>query len=68
MRQKNNLQKFSSACEHLLADITMQGPLTHDEVLLVKHYCNEVLSKVDQPPENPAQVLIPGFHKSAKNR
>jgi len=59
MRLKNDIQKFSTACELLLGDIVLERPLTKDEVLLIKHYCNELLLKVDQPPANPAQAEIP---------
>ena len=59
MRLSNDVLNFTSACEHLLAGIVMYRPLTHEEVLLVKHYCNEVLTKVDRPPANPAQARIP---------
>ena len=55
MRLKEDVHKFTSACEHLLADIVIDRPLTHDEALLVKDYCNEVLSKIDQPPTNPGK-------------
>ena len=59
MRLSNEVFKFTGACEHLLAGIVLYRPLTHEEVLLVKHYCNEVLIKVDQLPANPAQGPIP---------
>jgi hypothetical protein len=49
MHLKEDVHKFTSACEHLMAGIKMHRPLTQDEILLVKHYCNEVLSKIDQP-------------------
>ena len=52
MQVSEDVHKFSSACEHLLADIAMYRPLREDERLLVKHYCQEVLSKVDQSPQN----------------
>ena len=55
MRLSDDVHKFTSACEHLLADISILRPLTPDEVLLVKHYCNEVLAKIDSPPTNPRQ-------------
>ena len=58
MRVSEDVHKFTSACEHLLADVSLVRPLTRDELLLVKHYCNEVLSKVDSPPRNPDQVKI----------
>jgi len=48
MHLKENVHKFTRACEHLMAGIEMYRPLTQDEVLLIKHYCNEVLSKIDQ--------------------
>ena len=50
MQVKEDVHKFTSACEHLLADIAIHRLLTQDEVLLIKHYCNEVLGKIDQPP------------------
>ena len=52
MRLSDDVHKFTSACEHLLADMAILRPLTPDEVLLVKHYCNEVLAKIDSPPTN----------------
>jgi hypothetical protein len=52
MHLKENVHKFTSACEHLIAGIEMHRPLTHDEALLIKHYCHEVLSKIDQPRNN----------------
>ncbi len=52
MHLKEDVHKFTSACEHLIAGIEMYRPLTQDEVLLIKHYCNEVLSKIDQPRNN----------------
>ena len=60
MRLSNEVHKFTSACEHLIAGIAMYRPLTEDERLLIKHYCNEVQTKADhQPQNNPAQVEIP---------
>ena len=56
MQVSEDVHKFTSACEHLLADIALVRPLTPDQLLLVKYYCNEVLSKVDQPPPNPPKV------------
>jgi hypothetical protein len=59
MRLSKDVHNFASACEHLLAGIAMYRPLTHEEVLLVKHYCNEMQIKVDSPPANPVQGRIP---------
>ena len=47
MHLAENVHKFTSGCEHLLAGIATHRPLTKDEILLIKHYCNEVLSKID---------------------
>ena len=49
MHLKENVHKFTTACEHLMAGMEMYRPLTEDEVLLIKHYCNEVLTKIDKP-------------------
>ena len=49
MHLKEDVHKFTRACEHLIVGIETYRPLTQDEVLLIKHYCNEVLSKIDQP-------------------
>ena len=59
MRVSNDVHKFTSACERLLADMVIHRPLTQDEVLLVKHYCHEVIRKIDQPAIHPEQVAIP---------
>ena len=59
MRVKKAVANFTSACEHLLANMAIHRPPTESEVLLVKHYCNEVLSKIDSLPKNPDQVRIP---------
>jgi hypothetical protein len=37
MRLKKAIDTFSSACEHLLANMAIHRPPTEDEVLLVKH-------------------------------
>ncbi len=71
MPLSNEVHKFTSACEHLIAGMAMYRPLTEDERLLIKHYCNEVLTKVDQPQTNSAQVEIPlspmSYHAGRKN-
>ena len=50
MKLSEDVQKFINACERLLSGIAINRPLTQDEALLVKHYCNEVQIKIDQPP------------------
>ena len=52
MPLSNEVHKFTRACEHLIAGMAMFRPLTEDERLLIKFYCNEVLTKVDQPQTN----------------
>jgi hypothetical protein len=59
MPLSNEVHKFTSACERLIAGIAIHRPLTEDERLLVKHYCNEVLAKVDPGQTNSARVEIP---------
>jgi hypothetical protein len=59
MPLSTEVHKFTSACERLIAGIVMYRPLTEDERLLIKFYCNEVLTKVDQPQPESAQVEIP---------
>ena len=58
MPLSNEVHKFTRACEHLIAGMAMYRPLTEDERLLIKYYCNEVLTKVDQPQTDSAQVEI----------
>jgi len=55
MNLSEDVHKFISACERILSSIAINRPLTQDETLLVKHYCSEVLSKIDHPPANPSQ-------------
>jgi len=41
-----DVHKFGGACENLLAGIRILRPLGEDEVLFIKHYCNELLGKI----------------------
>ena len=59
MPLSTEVYKFTSACERLIAGIAMFRPLTEEERLLIKFYCNEVLTKADQPQTESAQVEIP---------
>ena len=59
MPLSNEVYKFTTACEHFVAAVAMYRPLTEDERLLIKFYCNEVLTKADQPQTESAQVEIP---------
>ena len=59
MPLSNEVDKFTRACEHFIAAMAMCRSLTEDERLLTKFYCNEVLTKVDQPQTNSTQVEIP---------
>jgi hypothetical protein len=46
MEVSKNVHLFTTACEHLLASIAVHRPLTQEEALLVKHYCDEVVRKI----------------------
>jgi len=46
-----DMLKFASACEHLLEDITKHRPLSPDEMVFIKYYCHELLSKIASPPD-----------------
>mgnify|MGYP003577247646 CR=1 len=48
MQLAEDVHKFTSGCEHLLSGIETHRSLTKDEISLIKHYCKEVLSKIDQ--------------------
>jgi len=50
MELSNVVHRYGGACENLLASIRTLRPLTEDEVLLVRHYCNEILQKIPPPP------------------
>ncbi|HEY7419662.1 MAG TPA: hypothetical protein VH593_31065 [Ktedonobacteraceae bacterium] len=53
MTLPNDLFAFGTACEHLLASMANQRPLTEPEVLFVKRYCQELLHKISGPPKPP---------------
>ena len=54
MRLAEEIQKFSSACEHLLATTAnSERTLTKEEGLLVEFYCNELLTKIVPPSIHP---------------
>jgi hypothetical protein len=59
MPLSNEVHKFTRACEHLIAGMAMYRPLIEHERLLIKFYCNEVLTKADQPQTESAQAEIP---------
>jgi hypothetical protein len=46
----NSIKAFGKACEHLLANIAIHRPLTQEEMILVRHYCKELLEKAAPPP------------------
>jgi hypothetical protein len=58
MELKTAVHNFTSACEYLLAKMTIHRPPTGEEVLLVKHYCNEILQKLESPPTHADQVKL----------
>ena len=54
MQVKNDIQAFGKACEHLLASVAINRPLTEEEVLFVRHYCKELLERI-APPQRGAR-------------
>lgn len=50
MQLTEDVQAFGRACERLLASMAIHGPLTHEEVVFVRHYCKEVLGNMESPP------------------
>lgn len=46
MQLAQEVQNFSSACEHVLSAIAMNRPLTSDEATMIQYYCKELLEKV----------------------
>lgn len=50
MQLSSDLQKFASACEHVLASAAInRRTLTAEEVQLVEYYCNELRKNVVSP-------------------
>ena len=60
MPLSTEVHKFTSARERLIAGIAMFRPLTEDERLLIKFYCNEVLTKAE------SSVPLSQKYKAAK--
>ncbi|MDK2742215.1 MAG: hypothetical protein H8K03_20325 [Nitrospira sp.] len=46
MQLAQEVKTFSVACEHILAAIAQNRPLTKDEALMIEYYCVEILSKI----------------------
>ena len=58
MRLAADVQKFSHACEQLLATAaTSDRTLTEDEARIVQYYCKEVAEKLF-PPSVPNQCDV----------
>ena len=58
MRLAEDVQKFTSACERLLATAaTSNRTLTEDEARLVQYYCKELAEKLF-PPSMPSQCDV----------
>lgn len=47
MELAQEVKTFSSACEHILAAIAQNRPLTADEAAVIKYYCGELQAKVE---------------------
>jgi hypothetical protein len=50
MQMKDDVRAFGNACEHLIASMTINRPLTEEEVLFIRHYCKELLERTSEPP------------------
>jgi hypothetical protein len=58
MKQAEEFQSFSNACERMIFSIMKNRRLTEKEALIVEHYCKEILAKVapflpNRPPQTP---------------
>jgi hypothetical protein len=53
MELTQDVHTFGRVCEHLLVSVAVHRPLTEEEVLLVRHYCKELLDKIPPPPVIP---------------
>lgn len=45
MELSKDIEAFGKACEHLVYTIALHRPLTKEERLFVRYYCNELLEK-----------------------
>ena len=59
MPLSTGVHEFTRACEHLLAGMAIDRLPTEDDVLVIKHYCSEVIRHIDSPARNLDQVSIP---------
>jgi nitrogenase subunit NifH len=50
MRVAKEVHNFTSACEHLLAAVVLNRPLSEEEKRLIDYYCSELQSKLIAPP------------------
>jgi hypothetical protein len=48
-----NAEKFSDSCESLLSSMTMDRPVTDEEVRVIEYYCIELLAKI--APRHPCR-------------
>ena len=50
MQLKEDIRAFGNACEHLIVSMATRRPLTEEEVLFIRHYCQELLVKTSGAP------------------
>jgi hypothetical protein len=50
MQLAEDVHTFGRACEHLLASVAIHRLLTEEELLLIQHYCKELLEKFPPSP------------------
>ena len=46
MQLSREVKYFSAACKSILAAISENRPLTHDEATIIEYSCKQVLAKV----------------------
>ena len=51
------VEDFGKQCERLLSGIALHRPLTEEELVFVRYYCNELLEKTAQRSSGPSQGM-----------
>ena len=49
MQLAKDINAFGKACEHLIASMAIHRPITEEERLSIRHYCNELLEITASP-------------------
>jgi len=51
------VEDFGKQCERLLRGIALDRPLTEEELVFVRYYCNQLLEKTAQRSHGPHQGM-----------